>query len=141
MEAPRIVDTEDDHPSLGIVRNERIVKFSPPPPRSSFLTFLLLLAAAAARSINIFRSSRLVPILLPLSLRTRCARGFFHIAARREIKSTLMVFAISRHCERTLRKYGLERRVFQAFKRVAITWRFHGDYVWHNTNGSLFPNI
>lgn len=43
----------------------------------------------------------------PLLFRVRCARGFFHIAARppparlparKEIKSTLMVFAISRHC-------------------------------------------
>lgn len=64
----------------------------------------------------------------PLLFRARRARGFFHVAAgpranaRKEIKSTLMVFTISRHCQR-VRKYGSPR----AFERAVIAWRLCGD--------------
>lgn len=51
--------------------------------------------------------------------------------ARKEIKSTLMVFAISRHCVRAhhVRKYGSERGAFpRAFERIVIVWHHHRDY-------------
>lgn len=54
------------------------------------------------------------------------------VRARKEIKSTLMVFAISRHCVRAhhVRKYGSERGAFpRAFERIAIVRRRHGDYI------------
>jgi len=71
--------------------------FSPQHQRRAPLSPILFPGVAPSASFLPHRS---------LLFRARCARRFFHIAAgsranaRKEIKSTLMVFAISRHCER-----------------------------------------